>query len=202
MVAGRILLGDPKRALAPRTHLGRAADVDGGGAREDDVPHGGAAEVVDGEADAGDAAVARRHVGAHAGEALGDEGGDAAVEHLEGLAAPGGDGEPPRQLRRRDLLDLEAQRVEHRVQLRSLVLVLAAAAAAAHLLLLLLLIIHGHGGSLARSASAARLGLSGLWWAMRSTEKNQGRVDRGGLVVGELLNTPPTMCCGGLKIDR
>jgi hypothetical protein len=37
---------------------------------------------------------------------------------------------------------------------------------------------------------------------MRSTEKNQGRVDRGGLVVGELLNTPPTMCCGGLKIDR
>jgi hypothetical protein len=62
--------------------------------------------------------------------------------------------------------------VEHRVQLRRLVLVFAAAA---HLLLLLLLI-HGHGGSLARSASAARFGLSGLWWAMRSTEKNQGRV--------------------------
>ena len=97
--------------------------MDWGGAGEDDVPHGGAAEVVDAEADSGDAAVARGHVGAHAGQALGDEGGDAAVEHLEGLAAPAGDGEPARQLRRRHLLDLEADRVEHRVELSRLIII-------------------------------------------------------------------------------
>ena len=105
--------------------------MDWGGAGEDDVPHGGAAGVVDAEADSGDAAVARGHVGAHAGQALGDEGGDAAVEHLEGLAAPGRDGEAARQLRRRHLLDLEPDRVQHRVQLSRLLIIISGGGAAA-----------------------------------------------------------------------
>ena len=61
--------------------------MDGDGPREDGVAGGGAPEVVDAELHAGDAAVARRHVRAHARQALRDQRRHAAVQHLERLPA-------------------------------------------------------------------------------------------------------------------
>jgi hypothetical protein len=68
-----------------RANLGGAAEVDGDGPREDGVPEGGAAEVVDAELHPGDAAVARGHVRAHARQRLRHQRRHAAVQHLEGL---------------------------------------------------------------------------------------------------------------------
>lgn len=78
-------MGARRAAGGGATYLRRTADVERGGADEDDVSHLGAAEVVDGEADAGNPAEARRHVRAHAGQALGHQRRHAAVEHLERL---------------------------------------------------------------------------------------------------------------------
>lgn len=68
-----------------RANLGGAADVDGEGPREDGVAEGGAPEVVDAELHPGDAAVARRHVRAHARQRLRHQRRHAAVQHLERL---------------------------------------------------------------------------------------------------------------------
>jgi Zn ribbon nucleic-acid-binding protein len=78
-------VGARRAAGGGATYLRRTADVERGGADEDDVSHLGAAEVVDGEADAGNPAEARRHVRAHAGQALRHQRRHAAVEHLERL---------------------------------------------------------------------------------------------------------------------
>jgi hypothetical protein len=59
--------------------------VERGGADEDGVAEGGAAEVVDAELHAGDAAVARRHVRPHARQPLRYQRRHAAVQHLERL---------------------------------------------------------------------------------------------------------------------
>jgi len=59
--------------------------MDGDGLREDGVAEGGAAEVVDAELHAGDAAVPRRHVRAHACQRLRHQRRHAAVQHLERL---------------------------------------------------------------------------------------------------------------------
>lgn len=59
--------------------------MDGDGLREDGVAEGGAAEVVDAELHAGDAAVPRRHVRAHARQRLRHQRRHAAVQHLERL---------------------------------------------------------------------------------------------------------------------
>ena len=59
--------------------------MDGDGPREDGVAGGGAPEVVDAELHAGDAAVSRRHVRAHARQALSYQRRHAAVQHLERL---------------------------------------------------------------------------------------------------------------------
>ena len=61
--------------------------MDGDGPREDGVAGGGAPEVVDAELHAGDAAVSRGHVRAHARQALRDQRRHAAVEHLVRLPA-------------------------------------------------------------------------------------------------------------------
>lgn len=66
-------------------YLCGAAEVNGDGAREDDVADGGAAEVVDAEVHAGHAPVPRRHVRPHAGHPLRHQRRHAAVEHLERL---------------------------------------------------------------------------------------------------------------------
>jgi hypothetical protein len=91
--------------------------VERGGADEDGVAEGGAAEVVDAELHAGDAAVARRHVRPHARQPLRYQRRHAAVQHLERLAAGGGDEEAAGDLRGGDPLDLEPHGVERRVQL-------------------------------------------------------------------------------------
>ena len=92
--------------------------MDGGGPREDGVAEGGAAEVADAELHPGDAAVARGHVRAHARQRLRHQRRHAAVQHLERLAAGGGHEEAPGEPRRGELLHLEPEGVQRRVQLR------------------------------------------------------------------------------------
>jgi hypothetical protein len=76
---------DRGREKPRAAHLCGASDVDGDGLREDGVAEGGAAEVVDAELHAGDAAVPRRHVRAHARQRLRHQRRHAAVQHLERL---------------------------------------------------------------------------------------------------------------------
>jgi hypothetical protein len=106
--------------ITAKLTLGGAAEVDGDGPREDGVPEGGAAEVVDAELHPGDAAVARGHVRAHARQRLRHQRRHAAVQHLEGLAAGGRDEEAAGDPGRGELLDLEADGVQRRIQLARL----------------------------------------------------------------------------------
>ncbi|CAH9141699.1 unnamed protein product [Cuscuta epithymum] len=97
-------------------YLNSPPDVHGRRLGEKDIAEAGRLEVVDAEVNSGDSPEPGCHVRADAGQRLRYERGNPAVQHLERLAAFGGDLQPPGDFLRGEVADLEADGVEWCIQ--------------------------------------------------------------------------------------